>query len=268
MSQTLSIERGDQDAPLLDETIGANLRRMVRDHPDREAVVFCAQGVRRTLEEFWRDTSALASALINSGIQKGERVGIWSSNRYEWLVVQHATARIGVILVTINPAYLTDELGYALGKSGVKLLFHASHFKQTNLQPIVDFARPRCPQLRQCVELDTQWRAFLEAFPRIDEKALAERECGLRADDPINIQYTSGTTGFPKGATLTHRNILNNAYHCALRLGYTQVDRVCVPVPFYHCFGMVLGNLACLSSGACLVIPGEVFQPLAVSTLR
>lgn len=263
MSQTLSIARGDRTVPLLDETIGANLRRAVQDHPDRDAVVFCAQGVRRSLQEFWHDTSIAASALIEAGVQIGDRVGVWSSNRYEWLVIQFATARIGVILVSVNPAYLTEELAYALNKAGVRLLFHAARFKQTVLKPIVEAVRPHCPELERCIELDSQWGDFLET-QTINEVALAQREKVLRADDAINIQYTSGTTGFPKGATLTHRNILNNAYHCALGLGYTAADRVCVPVPFYHCFGMVLGNLACLSSGACLVVPSEIFQPLAV----
>jgi fatty-acyl-CoA synthase len=261
--QTTSVEFGDRSVPLLDEVIGLSLRRTVMLHPNNMAVIFRLRNQRITYKNLWDDATNAAAALLGWGIAKGDRVGIWSSNCYEWVVVQYATARIGAILVTINPAYQQDELAYALAQSGIRLLFHAIRFKQNELAPILDPARSKCPQLERCIAFDSQLERFLGACPA-DHDALTKRESSLGPDEPINIQYTSGTTGFPKGATLTHRNILNNAFHCGLAMGYTTADRVCVPVPFYHCFGMVLGSLACASTGACMVIPGESFQPRAV----
>jgi fatty-acyl-CoA synthase len=263
MAPTLSVTSGDRTVPLLDESIGACLRRTAARHPDNLAVIFRLRNQRSTFKQLWDDVATAATALLALGIAKGDRVGVWSSNCYEWVVVQYATARIGAILVTINPAYQKDELAHALKQSGVRLLFHASHFKQNDLAPILDAARRASAQLERCIDFDSQWAQFLGDLTA-DHDALAKREASLSPDEPINIQFTSGTTGFPKGATLTHRNILNNAFHCGLALGFTPADRVCVPVPFYHCFGMVLGSLACSSTGACMVVPGETFQPQAV----
>ena len=271
MSQALSIERGSDSEPLLNETIGERLRRTVLAFPQHEAVVVPAQNIRATYADLWRDTEAAASALIAMGIEPGNRVGIWSSNRYEWIVVQYATARIGAILVNINPAYLQDELAFALRQSGVRLLFHASRFKQTEYAPLLEAVRDQCPELERFLEFDSEWAGFsrlrlsAQRGSPIGLEASREREAasGCNCDNPINIQYTSGTTGFPKGATLSHRNILNNAHFAGLALGYTASDRVCVPVPFYHCFGMVLGSLACMSHGACLVVPSDTFSPVA-----
>jgi fatty-acyl-CoA synthase len=261
---SLSQAAGSSSPPLLEQTIGDNLRRTVERHGDREAVVIRHQGIRVSYRRFWDDVGRAARALLGLGVAAGDRVGVWSANRYEWVVVQYATARIGAILVNINPAYLREELAYALRQSEVSVQFLASRFKQMEYAPLLDAARPSCPGLRHCFHFDTDWPAFLTSANALPEAALTEREAQLLPNDPINIQYTSGTTGFPKGATLTHRNILNNAYFAGVGLGYSEADRVCVPVPFYHCFGMVLGCLACTSHGACLVVPGETFQPLAV----
>jgi fatty-acyl-CoA synthase len=264
MSHSLSFERGPDTVALLDETIGENLRRTVERVGAREAVVVRWQQKRLTYRQLWEETTRAAQALLALGVKAGDRVGVWSSNRYEWVVVQFATARIGAILVNINPAYLKDELVYALRQSGVSLLFHAARFKQSDYAPLLAAAGPQCPELRRCIAFDDDWPSFLDLACRVCETELIEREALLRPDDPINIQYTSGTTGFPKGATLSHRNILNNGYLCAHGLGYSEADSVCVPVPFYHCFGMVLGTLACASHGACMVVPAETFGPLAV----
>jgi fatty-acyl-CoA synthase len=260
---SLSQAAGPSTPPLLEQTVGDNLRRTVERHADREAVVIRHQGIRVSYRRLWDDVGRAARALLGVGVAAGDRVGVWSANRYEWVVVQYATARIGAILVNINPAYLREELAYALRQSEVSVLFLASRFKQTEYAPLLDAARPSCPDLRHCFHFDTDWAGFLTSANAVPEAALAEREARLLPNDPINIQYTSGTTGFPKGATLTHRNILNNAYFAGVGLGYSEADRVCVPVPFYHCFGMVLGCLACTSHGACLVVPGETFHPLA-----
>jgi len=263
MATALSIDHGDPHTPLLDETIGMNLRRISSTFPAHDAVIVRSQNIRATYDDLWRDVEVTARVLLASGIQTADRVGVWSANRYEWVVVQYATARIGAILVNINPAYMRSELGYALCQSGIRLLFHGGRFKSTEFAPLLDAVLPQCPDLERCIDFDQEWQAFL-GERRADLETLAKREATLSADDAINIQYTSGTTGLPKAATLTHHNILNNAYHCALALRYTSADRVCVPVPFYHCFGMVLGTLAVLSVGACLVVPSEIFQPLAV----
>jgi fatty-acyl-CoA synthase len=198
------------------------------------------------------------------GVQVGDRVGMWAPNRYEWVVVQYATARIGAILVNINPAYQGGELEYALRQSGISVLVHARALRQLDYVALLQSVGHRCPDLRRCVLLETDWDAFLDSGETVALEDLAGREAPLQCDDAINIQYTSGTTGSPKGATLTHHNILNNGYFTGLGLGYTAEDRVCIPVPFYHCFGMVLGNLACTSHGACMVVPSECFNSQAV----
>ncbi|MDA1091748.1 MAG: AMP-binding protein [Acidobacteria bacterium] len=251
---------GVSPVPLLGETIGDNLKRTVARFGSREALVAPAQHYRATYAELWDATTALAKTLLARGIARGDRVGLWSPNRFEWVVIQYATARVGAILVNVNPAYKTQELRHALNQSGLGLLLHSRGFRQTDYVAMVKAVRPHCGTLGDAVVLDDHWAALLEEGAAVSDDALAARETQLSFDDPINIQYTSGTTGAPKGATLSHHNILNNGFFCGEVLGYTEVDRVCVPVPFYHCFGMVIGNLACTSHGACIVTPGAAFD--------
>jgi fatty-acyl-CoA synthase len=259
-----SYVHGTSTTPLLGETIGQNLRRTVERHGEREALVVLSQGYRATWRQLWDETTQVALGLLALGVEKGDRVGLWSPNRFEWVVSQFAAARIGAILVNLNPAYKTAELEYALNQSGTSVLLLSRGFRQTDYRKMLEEVRPRCPQLRVSLVLDDDWKLLLENGTRVSERMLTDREASLQFDDPINIQYTSGTTGFPKGATLSHHNVLNNGFFVgeALRLGVE--DRVCIPVPFYHCFGMVMGNLACASHGSTMVIPGEAFEPLAV----
>jgi fatty-acyl-CoA synthase len=262
----LSYASGPSALPLLGETIGENLRRTVALHGDSEALVVPHQGYRATYSQLWDDVSLVARGLIARGVRRGDRVGIWSPNRFEWVVTQYATARIGAILVNINPAYRTTELAYALEQSGVSFLILARAFRQTDYVRMLAEVRGQCPELREALVLEDGWDALIRDGRGVAEGALAAVESTLQFDDPINIQYTSGTTGFPKGATLSHHNILNNGFFIGEAVKYTALDRVCIPVPFYHCFGMVLGNLACTSHGACIVVPGEAFD--ADTTLR
>ena len=255
-----SYVRGPTDLSLSTETIGRTLRRTVELFGDREALVVCSQQYRATYQELWVATTALAKALIARGIKKGDRVGIWAPNRYEWVIVQHATARIGAILVNVNPAYKARELEHALNQSGLRLLLLARQFRKTDYRTILQEVRGHCVCLEQTVVIDDEWNSLLSEAAAIDDATLAHREDSLECHDPINIQYTSGTTGSPKGATLSHHNILNNGHICGNILSYTENDRVCIPLPFYHCFGMVMGNLACASHGACVVVPGEAFD--------
>jgi fatty-acyl-CoA synthase len=255
-----SYSNGVSDVPLLGETIGANLERTVSRFGDRDAVVSCHQGVRLSYDEFDAAVNRLASGLIAAGIAKGDRVGIWAPNCAEWVLVQFATAKVGAILVNINPAYRTHELEYALRQSGVRLLVSARGFKTSDYTAMVGEVRDGLPALHAVVYLDGAEWDELSATP-VDADALAERMASLAFDDPINIQYTSGTTGFPKGATLSHHNILNNGYFVAELCAYTEADRVCLPVPFYHCFGMVMGNLGAVTHGSCIVIPAPGFEP-------
>jgi fatty-acyl-CoA synthase len=258
-----SYVHGASSVPLLGETIGENLRRTVERHGDREALVVSQQGYRATYRELWAQTGLAARGLMARGVRKGDRVGIWSPNRSEWVTVQYATARMGAILVNINPAYKTAELEYALNQSGISFLVLARRFRTADYVGMLAEVKGRCPELREALVLEDGWEALLRDAGRVTEQELAEREAELQFDEPINIQYTSGTTGFPKGATLSHHGILNNGLFIGERLGYTERDRVCIPVPFYHCFGMVLGNLACTTRGACMVVPAESFEPLA-----
>jgi fatty-acyl-CoA synthase len=261
----LSYAHGASEEPLLGETIGANLDRTVARVPDAEAIVSCHQGVRYTYAEFGMAVDALAGGMHAAGLRRGDRVGVWGPNRAEWALVQYATAKLGVILVNVNPAYRTSELEYALGQSGCRYLFAAREVKGSDFVAMVDQVRPNLPALERAIFFETSdWEEISSGPAAADELHAIGRR--LDFDDPINIQYTSGTTGFPKGATLSHHNILNNGHFTARLLAYTERDRVCVPVPLYHCFGMVLGNLACTSSGACIVYPAEVFDPGA--TLR
>jgi fatty-acyl-CoA synthase len=261
---SLSYARGREDVPLLQETIGDRLRRTVERFGEREALVVRHQGYRATYRQLWDEVEIAARGLLARGVRTGDRVGIWAPNRSEWAVIQFATARIGAILVTINPAHKPAELAYALEKSGVSFLVLARGFRQSDYVAMLAEVRPRCSQLREALVLEDGWDGLLADAEHVSPAELAEVEARLRCDDPINIQYTSGTTGFPKAATLSHRNIVNNAYLVGRTLRYTERDRACVPVPFYHCFGMVLGNLVCAVHGACVVVPGESFDPLAV----
>ena len=256
-----SYSHGAASLPLLGETIGGNLRRIAAAHGPREAVVDVPTGRRWTYAQLDADTDALARGLIAAGIRKGDRVGIWAPNCAEWVLLQYATAKAGVILVNINPAYRSHELAYALRQSGVRLLVSAESFKTSDYRGMVGEVKDGLDALERVVYLGgPDWAALL-APPAVEPDPLAEREAGLSFDDPINIQYTSGTTGFPKGATLSHHNILNNGFFIGEGCRYTESDRVCIPVPFYHCFGMVLGNLACTTHGACIVIPSPGFEP-------
>jgi fatty-acyl-CoA synthase len=256
-----SYARGPCEVPLLGETIGENLRRTVERFPDREALVVRHQGYRATYEQLWEQVDQAARAFIAHGVSTGDRVGIWAANRHEWVITQFATARIGAILVTINPAYKASEAEYALRKAGVSLLVMASGFRATNYVDMLAGVRDGCPALRETIVLEQDWKLFLADGLEVADRQLVEREATLRPEEPINIQYTSGTTGFPKGATLSHHGLLNNVYFVGRTLHYSERDRACVPVPFYHCFGMVLGNMACATRGACVVVPGEAFEP-------
>jgi fatty-acyl-CoA synthase len=264
MPAASSYAHGTSTTPLLGETIGENLRRTVARFPDREALVVRSQGFRATYRELWDHAGQVARGLLALGVSKGDRVGIWSPNRWEWVALQYGSARVGAILVNINPAYKTAELEYVLRQSGVSVLVLSRAFRQSDYVSMLAEVRPRVPELRDAIVIDDGWDKLVAAGSFVTEEALAAREATLQFDDPINIQYTSGTTGFPKGATLTHHNILNNGYFVARACGYTERDRVCIPVPFYHCFGMVMGNLGCTSHGACMVVPGDAFDPLAV----
>ncbi|WP_394359916.1 AMP-binding protein [Amycolatopsis sp. SB7-3] len=259
-----SYASGISDTPLLGDTIGDNFDRTVAAFGDRDALVDRAAGKRWTYTELAAEVDALALGLLDLGIAKGDRVGIWSPNRWEWTCVQYATAKIGAILVNINPAYRSHELEYVLNQAGIKLIVAANSFKTSDYAGMIAEAGPKCPALEHVVLLDSpEWPSMLEIGRKADRAPLVKRQAELSADDPINIQYTSGTTGFPKGATLSHHNILNNGYFVGELCNYTEADKICIPVPFYHCFGMVMGNLAATSHGACMVIPAPVFEPKA-----
>ncbi|GAA4894784.1 AMP-binding protein [Streptomyces coeruleoprunus] len=262
---TLSYAHGTGGTPLLGDTIGANLARAVARFPDREALVDVPSGRRWTYAEFGAAVDELARALLASGVERGDRVGIWAVNCPEWVLVQYATARIGAIMVNINPAYRAHELAYVLNQAGVSLLVASPAHKTSDYRALVEQVRGECPRLRETFYIgDASWEELVARAAPADRTAeLTAREQSLSCDDPVNIQYTSGTTGFPKGATLSHHNILNNGYFVGEMIAYTEQDRICLPVPFYHCFGMVMGNLAATSHGACIVIPAPSFDPAA-----
>ena len=263
-STAKSYASGTSDAPLLGDTIGDNLDRTVAAEPDREALVEVPTGRRWTYAQLRDDVDVLALGLLDSGVAKGERVGIWAPNMAEWTLLQYATAKIGAILVNINPSYRTHELEYVLKQAGISVLVSAREFKTSDYAGMIEEVRGNCPELRSVVLIGSgDWDGLLAAGRHADPVRLAAARAALSPDDPINIQYTSGTTGFPKGATLSHHNILNNGYFVGALCGYTPEDRVCIPVPFYHCFGMVMGNLACTSHGATMVIPAPGFDPKA-----
>lgn len=267
-----SLTAGSSANPLDQRTIGEVFASIVAAGPDSPALISRHQHIRWTYAELAREVEHVALSLLALGIAKGDRVGVWSQNCAEWTVVQLSTARIGAILVNVNPAYRTDELHYALRHSGIRMLFTASAFKSSNYLAMIAEVRSALPQLTRVVTLGDQrasgpsdlvWSELQTFAAQASLDALHVRETSLRAEDPINIQYTSGTTGNPKGATLSHRNILNNARSIAEILGYTPNDRVCVPLPLYHCFGMGIGNLGCIAAGACVVYPAPTFEPLA-----
>jgi fatty-acyl-CoA synthase len=267
---TLAIDTGPTDVALLDDTIAANLARTIAAHGSNEALVARHQGIRWTYDEFGERVARLASGLMGIGLEAGDRVGIWSPNYAEWTLLQYATATVGVVLVNINPSYRTHELEYALNQSGCRMLFAAPSFKtpsgvSIDYMEMVDQIEGKVASLERAVFFwEDDWDEIVAGSGGASEGDVAARTSSLSPDDPINIQYTSGTTGFPKGATLTHRNILNNGYFVTRLQGFTPEDRLCIPVPFYHCFGMVMGNLGCTSQGATMVIPSDAFDPTHV----
>jgi len=255
---------GPSPVPLIGDTIGANLDRTVAAHPGSDALVDCPTGRRWTYAEFGAVVDLLARGLLAAGVEKGDRVAIWAPNCPEWTFVQYATAKIGAILVNVNPAYRTHELAFVLRQAGVRMLLSAESFKGSDYRSMVDEVRGDCPALKDVTYLGSaQWSDLMARGEGVPADRLHEAAARLSADDAINIQYTSGTTGFPKGATLSHHNILNNGFFVGELCGYTEEDRVCIPVPFYHCFGMVMGNLGCTTHGAAMVIPAPGFDPRA-----
>jgi fatty-acyl-CoA synthase len=262
MVTPVSYSSGTSDKPLLGQTIDENLRRAVAEHGAREAVVDVSTGRRLTYTEFDAAVEQVARGLLARKVGRGDRVGIWAPNCIPWMLVQYATARIGAILVNINPAYRTHELKYVLGQAGISTLVSAISFKTSEYRRMIEEVASDLPALADVVYLDDPtWDALLADGESVTAEQVRDRAAALSFDDPINIQYTSGTTGFPKGATLSHHNILNNGYFVGEGMSYSEQDRICVPVPFYHCFGMVMGNLAATSHGACIVIPAPGFDP-------
>ncbi|ATA82785.1 AMP-binding protein [Capnocytophaga leadbetteri] len=262
----LSYTNGASNIPLLGETIDENLRKTVAKFPNNDALISAHQHYRATYTEFYEQVTAAAKGLIALGVKTGDRVGIWSPNCYEWTLLQYATAKIGAIMVNINPAYRTSELIYVINQSGLSYIFSAIQFKTSHYKKMIDDAREFTDTLRKEVYWGESWEYFLAQGKKVSDEKLQSYEAKVQFDDPVNIQYTSGTTGNPKGVTLTHHNILNNAYFIGVRMNYTDKDRVCIPVPFYHCFGMVIGNLCCTAHGATMVIPNDSFD--ATKTLE
>jgi fatty-acyl-CoA synthase len=259
-----SYASGTSDVPLLGDTIGDNFDRTAAARPDAEALVDVPSGRRWTYGQLRDDIDTLALGLRAAGVAKGDRIGIWAPNLPEWTLVQYATAKLGAILVNINPAYRTHELEYVLNQAGISMLVAAPSFKTSDYEAMIKEVAPNCPALRQVILIGRpNWDELMADGRAGDRAELARLQAALSPDDPINIQYTSGTTGFPKGATLSHHNILNNGYFVGRLCGYTPDDRVCIPVPFYHCFGMVMGNLGATTNGSTMVIPGPGFDPKA-----
>jgi fatty-acyl-CoA synthase len=282
----LSYVHGSGSVALLGETIGASLDRAAARFGDRDALISCHQNLRYTYADLLREVNRAARALLALGVERGDRVGIWSANAAEWPIVQYAAAKVGAILVNINPAYRLRELEYALNQSGISVLVTARRFRKTDYVEMLttlmpELTMPRLgplqtrnvPDLKHLIYLGSDaapggiaWTGFVEQGDGVSAADLSAREARLQFDDPVNIQYTSGTTGAPKGATLSHHNILNNGFFVGEALGYTHEDRICVPVPFYHCFGCVMANLAAVTHGAAVVLPSEAFD--AEATLR
>jgi len=261
MSHTL----GPTNVALIEQTIGDNLRQSAQTWPENDALVVRHQDIRWSYSEFDAEVDRLACALLAKGLDKGDRVALWAPNRFEWTVVQYATARIGVIMVCINPAYRTNELEYAVTQSGARMLFAAQRYLTSNYASMWSEVADRCGGVEQAVFFDTPgWDELLAQADTVEQAAVGVRAAELSPFDPINIQFTSGTTGLPKGVTLTHHNILNNGFFVGEGCGYTDQDRVCIPVPFYHCFGMVMGNLGSTTHGSTMVIPNDAFDPVKV----
>ncbi len=258
-----SYASGTSTTPLLGDTIGDNLDRAIARFGDREALVSVPQDLRYTYAQFGEAVDRTARALLAAGLEPGDRAGVWSPNCAEWALVQYATAKIGVILVNINPAYRTSELEYVLHQSGCRMLVAATAFKTSDYVAMVEEVRDNLPGLERVIFIGRDWEELIASGESVPHEDLVARQAATQFDDAINIQYTSGTTGFPKGATLSHHNILNNGFFVGEGCGYTHEDRVCIPVPFYHCFGMVMGNLGATSHGACMVIPAGAFDPVA-----
>jgi len=266
-TNTPSQTAGESDLPLLQQTIGDSFDATVARFGDREALVDVTQGRRWTYAELSAEVERLARAFVGAGISQGDRVGIWAPNCAEWTMVQYATAKMGAILVNINPSYRTHELRYVLAQAGTRLVVAAPSHRSSDYAAMLAEVEPELDGLESVVLIGTQsWDDLLDMAADVTTDRLAEIQAGLAPGDAINIQYTSGTTGFPKGATLSHTNILNNGWFVGELCRYTEADRVCIPVPFYHCFGMVMGNLACTTHGAAMVIPAPGFDPAA--TLR
>lgn len=266
MNKNLAYTYGASDISLIGETIDQNLRKTVEKYPNKEALISVHQDYRVTYAEFYAQVTTVAKGLIALGVKQGDRVGIWSPNCYEWTLLQYATAKIGAIMVNINPAYRTSELIYVINQSGISYIFAAPQFKSSNYKKMIDDAREFTETLRKEVYWGESWQHFLAHGEKVTDEKLLSFEEKVQFDDPVNIQYTSGTTGNPKGVTLSHHNILNNGYFIGIRMNYTEKDRVCIPVPFYHCFGMVIGNIACTTHGATMVIPNDSFD--ATKTLE
>jgi len=262
MTSTKSYDAGPTEIPILEETIGANFERTAAAHPHVDVLVEVATGRRWTYSELDDEINTVARGVMAAGLAAGDRIGIWAPNCAEWVLVQFAAAKIGAILVNINPAYRTHELAYVLEQSGLSMLVSATSFKSSDYAAMVDEVRPEASALQQVVFIGTaDWDRLRESAAQISAEQLVARQAGLSNSDPINIQYTSGTTGFPKGATLSHRNILNNGYFVTEQIKLRPGERLCIPVPFYHCFGMVMGNLGCTTHGATIVIPAPGFDP-------
>ncbi|EKY13073.1 AMP-binding protein [Capnocytophaga sp. oral taxon 324] len=266
MNKNLAYTYGASNISLIGETIDQNLRKTVEKYPNKEALISVHQNYRVTYTEFYKQVTTVAKGLIALGVKQGDRVGIWSPNCYEWTLLQYATAKIGAIMVNINPAYRTSELIYVINQSGISYIFAAPQFKSSNYKKMINDAREFTETLRKEVYWGESWQHFLAHGEKVTDEKLLSFEEKVQFDDPVNIQYTSGTTGNPKGVTLSHHNILNNGYFIGIRMNYTEKDRVCIPVPFYHCFGMVIGNLACTVHGATMVIPNDSFD--ATKTLE
>ncbi|WP_449372991.1 AMP-binding protein [Arthrobacter psychrolactophilus] len=262
-----SYASGTSITPLLESTIGTNFAQTATQFPDREALIDKPSGRRWDYSELNHDVDSLARGLLAAGIAKGDRVGIWAPNVPEWVLLQFATAKIGAILVNVNPSYRIHELRYAMQQSGMSLIVALPDFKGTDYADMIAQVTPDCPELQAAVFIGTpSWDALVAGGARLPADAVELALAQLHPDDPINIQYTSGTTGYPKGATLSHRNILNNGYFVTETIGFTEQDKLCIPVPFYHCFGMVMGTLGATTHGAAIVIPAASFDPAA--TLR
>jgi fatty-acyl-CoA synthase len=281
---TMSYVSGTSDRPLLGLTIGDMFDQTVEKFPDNEALVSRHQNIRLTYRQLQQQVNQCAKGLMKLGLLKGQRIGIWSPNNAEWCITQFATSKLGTILVNINPSYRLNELEYALRQSGCTALIIAPQFKTSNytqmvydLCPELNSAQPgqlqaaKLPDLRTVIRIGNEpspgtftWGEIMAMGDSVSDEELADRQCEQEFDDPINIQYTSGTTGFPKGATLSHHNILNNGYFVGKLQNLTEKDRLAIPVPLYHCFGMVMGNLGCVTNGATMVYPSEGFEPLAV----